>query len=300
MGFYLATTTLSGRDVVEEALAAKVMPLSRGWAPLRMEKKTFPGCMKELPYPRFDLVQPTDRSDEALIAELEHEAHYYLGSYSPKEVEAAKATLCHEGRINHPFHEMGISIDPRNRPSKGAKRFREPGNVGSDAPKPKKKREQTGGKVKTRKLEKIKQSVHAPKVPKKTHIYKAYDEDLVFLDSQLSSDKPLSASSSSPAPIFVTPISSLPPVGSGSGLSTEDKAAEAATSLIDLSAVGAHEPASEPPCKTPVEEAATEVHSSPSKPTPPADGSASPRPQPSAVPDTSARERTYFAFFLFD
>lgn len=112
-GLYLDTTTLSERDVVEEALAAKVMPLSRGWAPLRMEKKTFPGCTKELPYPRFDLVRPADRSDEALVAELEREAHYYLGSYSPKEVEAAKARLCHEGRINRSFHGMGISVKAR-------------------------------------------------------------------------------------------------------------------------------------------------------------------------------------------
>lgn len=72
--FYLATTTLSGRDVVEEALAAKVLPLSHGWAPLRMERKAFVGCTKELPYPRFDLTRPSDRSDEALVADLEREA----------------------------------------------------------------------------------------------------------------------------------------------------------------------------------------------------------------------------------
>lgn len=148
-------------------------------------------------------------------------------------------------------------------------------------------------------MEKIKQSVRTPKVPKKTHIYKAYDEDFVYLDSQFSSERPLLASSSSPAPILVTPIYSLPPVGSGSGLSTEDKAAEAAASLVDLSAAGAHEPISEPTCKTPVEEATMMVHSPPPKRTSPADGSGSPQPQASPiVHDTSIGERTYFTFSL--
>lgn len=44
--FYLATMTLSCRDVFEEALTANIWPLSRGWAPNRMEKRTFPAAKK--------------------------------------------------------------------------------------------------------------------------------------------------------------------------------------------------------------------------------------------------------------
>lgn len=64
--FYLAMTILSGQDVVEEALVAVILPLQREWAPLRMERKVFPRCQKELPYPRFDLKRSESRSNKFL------------------------------------------------------------------------------------------------------------------------------------------------------------------------------------------------------------------------------------------
>lgn len=152
--FCLAMTMMSGQDVVEEALAANVMPLARGWVPLRMESKAFLGLDKEIPYPRFDLQRPKDRSDEILVAELEREAKNYLGPLSEKELEAAKLIPCHEGRINCPFDEMGICMEPQSKPAKGGKRNRAPSNVGSEGPR-KKKAKATASKAKTSKLEKI-------------------------------------------------------------------------------------------------------------------------------------------------
>ena len=41
--FMTACQICGGRDVVEEFLAAKIWPLSAGWAPLRFERKRFAG-----------------------------------------------------------------------------------------------------------------------------------------------------------------------------------------------------------------------------------------------------------------
>jgi len=220
--FYLAMITLSGRDVVEEALAAGIMPLQRGWAPLRIERQVFPGCERELPYPRFGLKRTEGRSDEILLAELEREAENYLGPYTEKELESAKLILCHEGRINRPFFEMGITVEARPKPVKGVKRHREVGNVGSDVFVSKKKR---GG---ARKLEKIKQSIRAPQLTKKVHIFKAFASDEKFLDEQLDAGRA--------SVLGAQPLAPSSPVEQSCGPSSGEKATEAAIGLVELAA----------------------------------------------------------------
>lgn len=91
-------------------MAAGVCPLASGWTPKRIEKRLFPSCSVELPYPRFKLEREVDRSDEVIVDEIEQQACNLLGPYTEKEHEAARAILCDEGRVNRPlFDEMSLS-----------------------------------------------------------------------------------------------------------------------------------------------------------------------------------------------
>ena len=49
--FKVACQICTGRDVVEEFLAARVWPLSAGWAPLRLERKQFAALGYEVLFP---------------------------------------------------------------------------------------------------------------------------------------------------------------------------------------------------------------------------------------------------------
>lgn len=150
------------------------------------------------------------------MAELERRAEYFLGPYTDKEYEAAKSILSHEGCINQPFFEMGIATEPRSKPTKGAKRNQEPGNLGSEVPKQKKKKA-SASKGKTRKLEKIKQSVKMPKPAKKVHIYKAFESDEVYLDDQIDTQQALVMGFQLPPSYYLSPNDAgLPPSGQGS------------------------------------------------------------------------------------
>ena len=66
-----------GRDVVEEFLAAKIWPLSAGWAPLRFERKRFAGLEYDMTSPVFGLRKPEGSSDEVIVAELSERLRRY-------------------------------------------------------------------------------------------------------------------------------------------------------------------------------------------------------------------------------
>ena len=83
--FKAAALVCGGRNIVEECLAAKVWPISTGWAPQRLECKQFFGLEYEVLSPVFGLRKAEGKSDEVIVSELEREASEILGPWNKKE-----------------------------------------------------------------------------------------------------------------------------------------------------------------------------------------------------------------------
>lgn len=229
--FYLATTTLSGRDVIEEALAVGILPLSRGWAPLRMESKVFPSCQKELPYPRFDLVRPEDRNDESL--------NIILGCILRKSL-----------RLRRRFCDTRVaSTDPSTRWvylwNPGLNLLKESNDTESLVtlvlrfPR-RKSRKPRLLRARLASLKRLSRARRWPNLQKKVHIYKPFESDQIYLDDQLDSQQALVMGSQLPPSSYLTAENiGLPSDGQGSGLDARQKNAEAAIGLIELGTSGA-------------------------------------------------------------
>ena len=134
-----ACQVCGGRDVVEEFSAAKVWPLSAGWAPRGFDRKRFAGMEYDLVASVFGLQRPEDLSDEVIVAELEREASDILGPWNKKEypflIEVGKRNL----HLNRCLAEVGVEYDLRPVPPNAIPRMTPPGNLGSEVPKPKAK-----------------------------------------------------------------------------------------------------------------------------------------------------------------
>ena len=72
--FASAARVVSGRDLIEEYLAAKVWPLTRDWLPGAFSKVRVAGLKDMLPFPDFGLRKPEGVSDDMIIEEIEQEA----------------------------------------------------------------------------------------------------------------------------------------------------------------------------------------------------------------------------------
>jgi hypothetical protein len=53
--FFLASTSLGGRDVIEEFVAAEIWPISHGWAPTEIVPFNVNWVTQEVPFRRFGL-----------------------------------------------------------------------------------------------------------------------------------------------------------------------------------------------------------------------------------------------------
>ena len=69
--FASAVGVVSGPDLIEEFLAAKIWPLSCGWLPDSFAKIEVSGLKERLLYPKFRLQKPLGVSDELIVEEVE-------------------------------------------------------------------------------------------------------------------------------------------------------------------------------------------------------------------------------------
>jgi len=83
--FASATGVISGGDVVEEFLAAKIWPLSSGWLPGSFAKLEISGLKDKLSFPKFGLKKPKGISDDLIVEEVEQEAVVLVVPYTLKE-----------------------------------------------------------------------------------------------------------------------------------------------------------------------------------------------------------------------
>jgi hypothetical protein len=53
--FHLTSTILGGRDIIEEFTAARIWPISYGWAPTEIVNFNVNWAVQEVPFPKFGL-----------------------------------------------------------------------------------------------------------------------------------------------------------------------------------------------------------------------------------------------------
>ena len=132
--FMYAAAVLTLRDITEEYLAARVVPLRPGWRPKSVQ--FFGPKGGSLGYPIFGLDKKEEfpgKTDEEIVALVEAEATDVVGPYVMKEYEAVKRIFGANKRVNRVFAELGVEYSPRpaiTKEAKPAKRVRGPTAAG--------------------------------------------------------------------------------------------------------------------------------------------------------------------------
>jgi hypothetical protein len=104
--FHLASTILRGRDIIEEFVAARIWPISSGWAPTEIVYFNVNWAAQEVPFPKFGIKLREDQSADAFMIEIEKRVNLIIGEYTMNEYKAYKALVKHKKRINRVFTEV--------------------------------------------------------------------------------------------------------------------------------------------------------------------------------------------------
>jgi len=106
--FSKAAVLISGRDLIEEFVCAKIWPLAASWGPDSFVKAKVHASKEALPFPKVDLVKPPGETDDAIVAGVERRAAELAGLYLSKEYESF--VLCCPGscRVNRSLVVMGV------------------------------------------------------------------------------------------------------------------------------------------------------------------------------------------------
>lgn len=129
--FASAMGVISGGDVVEEFLAAKIWPLSSGWLPGSFAKLEISGLKGKLSFPKFGLKKPKGISDDLIVEEVEQEAVVLVVPYTLKEHDSFVECCPEQVSVNRYFFEMKVAYSPREAPH--GKRGRGSGTSASSA-----------------------------------------------------------------------------------------------------------------------------------------------------------------------
>jgi hypothetical protein len=104
--FHLASTILGGRDIIEEFVAARIWPISSGWAPTEIVCFNVNWAAQEVPFLKFSIKLREGQSANAFMVEIEKRVNLMIGEYTMNEYKAYKALVKQKKRINHVFTEV--------------------------------------------------------------------------------------------------------------------------------------------------------------------------------------------------
>jgi hypothetical protein len=104
--FHLASTILGGRDIIEEFVAARIWPISYGWAPTEIVNFNANWAAQEVPFPKFGLQLREGQSADDFMLEIERRVNLMIGEYTMNEYKAYKNLVKHKKRINRVFSEV--------------------------------------------------------------------------------------------------------------------------------------------------------------------------------------------------
>jgi hypothetical protein len=104
--FYLASTILGGRDIIEEFVAARVWPISNGWSPTELVHHIVNWADQKVPFPKFGIKLREGQSAEDFMDEVEKRVNVMVGEYTMNEYKAYKNLVKHRKKINRVFSEI--------------------------------------------------------------------------------------------------------------------------------------------------------------------------------------------------
>jgi hypothetical protein len=104
--FHLASTILGGHDIIEEFVAARIWPISYGWAPTEIVYFNVNWAAQEVPFPKFGIKLREGQSADAFMVEVEKRVNLMIGEYTMNEYKAYKFLVKHKRRINRVFTEV--------------------------------------------------------------------------------------------------------------------------------------------------------------------------------------------------
>jgi hypothetical protein len=100
------STILGGRDIIEEFVAARIWPISYGWAPTEIVNFNVNWAAQEVPFPKFGLQLRDGQSADDFMLEIERRVNLMIGEYTMNEYKAYKNLVKHKKRINRVFSEV--------------------------------------------------------------------------------------------------------------------------------------------------------------------------------------------------
>jgi hypothetical protein len=103
--FHLASTILGGRDIVEGFVAARIWPISYGWAPNEILHFSVNWAAQEVPLSKFGIELRDDQSVDDFMLEIEKRVNLMIDEYTMNEYKAYKSLVKHKRRINRVFSE---------------------------------------------------------------------------------------------------------------------------------------------------------------------------------------------------
>jgi hypothetical protein len=101
--FHLASIILGGRDIIEEFVAARIWPISHGWAPTQIINFNINWAAQEVPFPKFVIQLRDGQSADDFMLETERRVNLMVGEYIMNEYKAYKALVKHKRRKNRVF-----------------------------------------------------------------------------------------------------------------------------------------------------------------------------------------------------
>jgi hypothetical protein len=104
--FHLASTILGGRDVIEEFVAARIWPISYGWAPTEIVNFNVNWEAQEVPFPKFGIQMRDGQSADDFMLEIERRVNLMIGEYTMNEYKAYKSLVKHKKRISRVFSKV--------------------------------------------------------------------------------------------------------------------------------------------------------------------------------------------------
>jgi hypothetical protein len=104
--FHLASTILGGRDIIEEFVAARIWPISNGWAPAEIVHYNVNWADRQVPFPKFGLKLRVGQTAKDFMDEVEKRVNIMVGEYTMNEYKAYKALVKHKKKINRVFSEI--------------------------------------------------------------------------------------------------------------------------------------------------------------------------------------------------
>jgi hypothetical protein len=119
--FVQAIAAIRGRDVVEEYVACKMIPLAIGFGFKSMSVGMTLVSKVETCLPQFTMGTIAVEHADHFLVDVETDAERVLGSFGPREYDALTvANIPNSGHLNRVFEQIGVSYAPHPLPSSEA------------------------------------------------------------------------------------------------------------------------------------------------------------------------------------